>query len=368
MRISVVWAIAQKELKGFFGNKKILLSTLYPAILLIPIFLFLLDYLTDSISSEEETYYVGVENFAVESFLAEIPQLDLEIIDFDQAKEMLAQGQLDAFVKLDLSEAVIVVTSLADISGSIYYSGDSSMSTAAAALLDSLLNEAGSVGMEDVSSAGVTGLMSYVYVSMGLLMACAMIAGAYAASCTVREKEVGTLEPLLSTGVGSGEVVLGKFLAIFACSFLISLVSALSTFISLLAGLGGAKDNLSAGVVVTILVVCLSAAVLYSSIFLAVGTMSRNYREVQIYVSILSILSIIPSFMLMFSRVGTANSYWYIPLMNWTTLIRDSFYGYFQVTGLLLSFVPTLVICILALLLGSRFTRIELGLKAAASR
>lgn len=356
----VVWTIVKKELKGFLGNKKTLLSTLYPAILLIPMFLFLLDYITNSVSAEEETYYVGVENSEVEAFLAEIPQLDLEIVDFEQAEEMLAQGQLDAFVELDLPE---VVMSLADISGTIYYSGDSPMSTTAAALLDSSLNEAGSVGTEDVSSTGATGLMAYAYVSMGLLMACAMIAGAYASSCTVREKEVGTLEPLLSTGVGAGEVVLGKFLAVFVCSFVNSLVSALSAFISLLAGLGGAEDILSAGVVVTILVVCLSAAILYSSIFLAVGMMSRNYQEVQIYVSILSMLSIIPSFILMFSRVGTADSYWCIPLMNWIALIRDSFYGYFQVTELLLSFVPTLVICVLALLLGSHFTRIELGLK-----
>ncbi len=158
---------------------------------------------------------------------------------------------------------------------------------------------------------------------------------------TAGEKERGTLEVLLVSPVRRLEVVLGKLLAttIFAIATAVfgvigfSLAAPLSRLVLPAAGGGDGADitgafggtlSVGAGSLAALLVIAVTSALLLSALLIAVAVFARSFREAQTYVTPISILLIVPLFVLQFSDfIDKGAGLYMIPLIGGALAILD---------------------------------------------
>jgi sodium transport system permease protein len=141
------------------------------------------------------------------------------------------------------------------------------------------------------------------------------------------ERERKTLESLLLTPAPRSQVLVGKILAVSA----ISLVAALAAIASMLLALtqlkitAGSHIGLSplAASVMVWLAILLAAS--FSSVTLALGTLARNFRQGQAYVTPLYFITIFPASIVLFiPDFNPSLAYYLIPILNAVLVLRDA--------------------------------------------
>jgi sodium transport system permease protein len=145
------------------------------------------------------------------------------------------------------------------------------------------------------------------------------------------ERERKTLESLLMTPAPRGQILVGKILAVTT----ISLAAAIIAIVSMLVALtqiqfGGRSSiiyqlNLSplATVVMVWLAILLAAA--FSAVTITLGTLARNFRQGQAYVTPLYFITIFPASIILFIPDFNPNlGYYLIPILNAVLVLRDA--------------------------------------------
>jgi sodium transport system permease protein len=143
------------------------------------------------------------------------------------------------------------------------------------------------------------------------------------------ERERKTLESLLLTPAPRGQVLIGKILAITA----ISLAAAVASIGSMLFALSqisfgpGQSGHVTlsplAASVMVWLAVLLAAS--FSSVTLALGTLARNFRQGQAYVTPLYFITIFPASIVLFiPDFNPSLAYYLIPILNAVLVLRDA--------------------------------------------
>lgn len=366
--------VCSKEMRCFFGTKRSFFSTLVAAIAVVPVYLWFGDMYMDSVSSEDTTYQIGVfvagettgdafaadgnshddivgeisDSEAIISLLSQIDAFEIQTLDFAEFEnrgDLITDQTLDALLSIE------------DSGITAYFSSEYTVSSTAISLVQSILLENAGVHLEDVSETGGAIVLSYLYVSLGMMMVCVSVTSAIAISATFKEKESGTFEAFLSTGIHPLAAAIGKWFAIFATTFLFTVFCCISSIVALLGGLGESRSVVAWDLGVVLLVTALSASLLYSGLFVAVTSSAETQKEAQMYTSVLMLVAMLPSMFLMSASVGGSEQYWYIPSLNSALLIRDAFYGFFDSPSMVLSIIPGLVIAILGVIIASRFMR-----------
>jgi sodium transport system permease protein len=148
------------------------------------------------------------------------------------------------------------------------------------------------------------------------------------------EKERGTLETRLVSPVSRRAIGFGKFISLATLS-LVSCCSALLGVVIL-----GVLDipmtrtmfegglHISALSVFAILITLLPLVIFFAGMLLTVTTYSKNQREVQGYLSLLSFLVLMPAMMSQFiGYTDAAGAKWvaFVPVLNTATVIRQAF-------------------------------------------
>jgi sodium transport system permease protein len=144
------------------------------------------------------------------------------------------------------------------------------------------------------------------------------------------ERERKTLESLLLTPAPRAQVLVGKILAVSTVSFLAAAVAIGSMLLALTrltvgAGGGNLRIGLSplAAVVMVWLAILLASA--FSSVTLALGTLARNFRQGQAYVTPLYFITIFPASIVLFIPDFNPNlAYYLIPILNAVLVLRDA--------------------------------------------
>jgi sodium transport system permease protein len=144
------------------------------------------------------------------------------------------------------------------------------------------------------------------------------------------ERERKTLESLLLTPAPRAQVLVGKILAVSTVSFLAAAVAIGSMLLALTrltvgAGGGTLRIGLSplAAVVMVWLAILLASA--FSSVTLALGTLARNFRQGQAYVTPLYFITIFPASIVLFIPDFNPNlAYYLIPILNAVLVLRDA--------------------------------------------
>ena len=169
---------------------------------------------------------------------------------------------------------------------------------------------------------------------------------------TAGEKERGTLETLLVSAVSRTDIVLGKFMTVFA----IALITAALQLISMAITFGNASKIapaltsempfiLTTMDVILLTVTIIPLAIMFSAALMAISIFAKSYREAQTYVAPIMFIVIFASMMSLFpSEPSQIMSI--VPVMNVSLLLKQSLVGQMEMTSLILTMVSNLVVAL----------------------
>lgn len=174
---------------------------------------------------------------------------------------------------------------------------------------------------------------------IGYMFVMFMLMGAMypAIDMTAGEKERRTMEMLLSSPAGRGEIVLGKILVAITASFMTTVLAIISFRVSSILGMKAISSgqqpqlmmqlSLDAKTFVLIFVSVIPMAVLSATLMIAIATMAKSYKEAQSYLAPLLLIAIIPAMVSLLPGVKLNPGMALIPIVNFSLLIKELILG-----------------------------------------
>jgi len=185
-------------------------------------------------------------------------------------------------------------------------------------------------------------------------MAITLAAVNMATSAIAVEKEHGTLETILTLPITTNELIIGKYLA----NVIIGSISSLIGFFLTIVSFSIAKNmfmmyedfSISLVAVIWGIIICILASFLISGLATLITSSAKTYKEAQASGQILNYICIIPIFM-SYLEFSVTSTYYFIPILNYTTILLDLYTGNFNYLNLLVTIGSTVVYVILILLI-----------------
>ena len=330
---SDILTVAKKEFARFFGDRRMVVSTLLlPGIMIYVLYSFMGTAMSDAFSVGDE--YVAtvqavnmpdsveamINSDGVSMEVEEIDELDLCIVfpeNFDS--EIAAYDST-------LGEAAPNID--------IYYNSASTESSEGYMLITGLLDslEAMLANKFDINNSTLdydmatnedtTGMIFSSMLPMLLMVFLYSGCISVAPESIAGEKERGTIATLLVTPVKRGDIAIGKILSLGVIALLAGVSSALGTILSLPKLMGGASEEISANAYGTndylmLGVVILSTVLLLITMISIISAFAKSTKEAQTFVMPLMILVMFIGITSMFGSGASDNWYIYlIPLYN----------------------------------------------------
>ena len=145
------------------------------------------------------------------------------------------------------------------------------------------------------------------------------------------ERERKTLESLLLTPAPRTQILVGKILAVTTISLAAAVIAIVSMLIALtqiqFGGRSSVVYQLSLGPLATVVMVWLAVllAASFSAVTITLGTLARNFRQGQAYVTPLYFVTIFPASIILFIPDFNPNlAYYLIPILNAVLVLRDA--------------------------------------------
>jgi sodium transport system permease protein len=177
----------------------------------------------------------------------------------------------------------------------------------------------------------------------------------FASDMVAGEKERFTLETLLVSPIERTHAALGKFAALAMLCF-ISGVSSLFAVaigsavpIDVIQGLFPDGIRLSVGTIAWIIGIVLPLSMFFAALLLAVSTYSRNTRECQGYLTLVSFIVLMPAVFSQFvgytdfARAGWINA---VPILNSANVLRLAMSGSFDWVGAMVTLAVNLFLAL----------------------
>ena len=195
---------------------------------------------------------------------------------------------------------------------------------------------------------------------IGYMFVMFMLMGAMypAIDMTAGEKERRTMEMLLSSPAGRGEIVLGKILVAITASFMTSVLGIISFRVSSLLGMNANRGGqppqlmmeltLDAKTFVLIFVSSIPMAILAATLMIAIATMAKSYKEAQTYITPLFLVAVIPAMVSLLPGVKLNPGMALIPIVNFSLLIKELILGDWSWTSFTLSVLSNLLYAAIA--------------------
>ena len=341
-----VLTIIKKEFQRFFGDRRMLLTTvLLPGLMIYVIYSLMGSFMSDRFSTDgapEATVYVEHLPASLESTFDALP---FEIIDAagSDAEELRALVATEAAAAVyvvfpeDFDEAVAVY----DVgSGSpapnvaIYFNSASVDSASAQAMIAGVLDayeerlanrfdvNAGETQYDLAEPSDLTGMIYSMLVPMLMLIFIFSGCMAVAPESIAGEKERGTIATLLVTPMKRSELAIGKIVSLSVIALLSGLSSFLGTILSLPRLMGAAASEMDVsqyGVAdyVQLLLVVLSTVLVVIALISIISASARSVKEATTAVSPLMVLVMLIGVTSMLGSGAPQQPLWYlIPLYN----------------------------------------------------
>ena len=364
-----IWITIKKELRGIIRDKKSLLMMLVGPIM-IPVFIFLMSSVYDSIMAEDtddETIKVGI-NYELNA----VEQRIIKELDFETVEEELKDLEKD-YKKKNISVYITKEDNVYTIHNNPNLEDDMKGTALATTYLEQYNTALGNeylvrqgiditkvynnITIETDELKGSSTMISMViYMGLMFAMMSVCLTAIYGVTdTTAGEKERGTLETLLTFPMTSDELITGKFLAITISCIITSILSAILLVgsISIASNMFDIyKDvtmNLNIGTILIALIVLFNASFFISGLCIAIASFSKSYKEAQSALTPVSFLTMIPMFMNIL-EVKLNYAIACIPIVSQTmlldTAINSTFTGN-NLMYLLVSFVTTIIYSII---------------------
>jgi len=168
---------------------------------------------------------------------------------------------------------------------------------------------------------------------------------------TAGEKERGTLETLLVSGVARMDIVLGKFLTVFTASAVTSALTVGSLAASG-AGVLGMSAEISRSLHFSIepisigllILAMIPMCLIFSALLMTLGLFAKSYKEAQSYVSPLMIVVIVPAMMSLMPDTELSRQVAFIPILNASMLMKDALVGEIEMLSLIVTMAVNILL------------------------
>jgi len=220
---------------------------------------------------------------------------------------------------------------------------------------------------EKVSGAAFGGIIGYMVILLCLQ------GGMYPAiDLTAGEKERGTMETILSSPISRMHLVLGKFLLVLTAALGTAALSVLSMGVSFSAlnrytQNSGSQHGEAAAfilhlgpkVVLSVFLMALPLAVLFSAALMTIALFAKSYKEAQSYIAPLMFVVIIPAVAAMLPGVELTPKLSLIPILSTSLLCKELVTGTYHWNYIALIFLSTCVYAAAALFLAVKMFQRE---------
>jgi sodium transport system permease protein len=220
---------------------------------------------------------------------------------------------------------------------------------------------------EKVSGAAIGGLIGYM-----VILLCMTGAMYPAMDLTAGEKERGTMETILSSPISRMHLVLGKFLLILTAALGTAALSVLSMGASFSvlshytgqtaggrAAAAGLLLKLGPKTVISVFLMALPVAVLFSAVLMTIALFAKTYKEAQSYLTPMTFVVIIPALAAMLPGAELTPKLSLIPILNVSLLCKELVAGTYHWNYIGVIFASTCVYAVAALFLAIKMFQRE---------
>lgn len=187
---------------------------------------------------------------------------------------------------------------------------------------------------------------------------------------TAGEKERGTMETILSSPISRMHLVLGKFLLVLTTALTTASLSVISMGISfsiantfrttpIQAGEAGATLHIGFFAALSVFIMAVPLAVLFSSVLITIATFAKSYKEAQTYITPLIFVIIIPAIAAMLPGVELNPKLALIPILNVSLLCKELVIGTYHWNYIAIIFSSTCVYAAAALFIAIKMFQRE---------
>ena len=368
--------VMKKEFARFFQDRRMVLMTLLPAILIYVIYSFM--------GTAMKSMFAPDENYVPTAYAVNAPDtisrmiqavgITLQPIDASEiadVRDRIAGKDVDLCMVFPSDfDAQVAAYDVRTSTGpapniEMFFNSTDPNSTSAYstvyAILDayeaSLANkfdvnrsvaDADQASAEDVSASIISSLMP-------LLMMIFLFSGCVglAPESIAGEKERGTLATLLVTPLGRSELAAGKILSLATLSFLSGLVTAAATILSLPKLMGGAEDMIDAGIYgaadyAFLALIILSTILVLVALISIVSALAKTVKEATSSVMPLMILVMLVGVTGMFGGGAQSNPAFYlIPLYSSVQSMSGIFSLDYSAVNIVISILSSLVYAVI---------------------
>lgn len=325
--------ILKKELTAIIRSKRAIGSIIIAPLSFFPAMAILINYMSTSEISATSNPIIGIEGYETWDSSAlnkSIQSPIVKIINPTKAVEALESSQIDVFITSESENGTIEY--------SIEYTGRQIRSVAIANEISNAISsqradvvqkenrdlpgQPFSASLVEVSGSNSDKYLMYQgFIPMIIVICSCMGASSVAGHVSVGEKERGTLEALLSTGVDKSTIVLGKYFS----TLVVSTISTISSLVGIQLCDVIYSDCLhfSINQLLLLLLASMLISLFVSTILICVGFSSHTYREYQTISGVLTTISMIPMYLLYNIPLGSESPVlWITPIVNCYCLLR----------------------------------------------
>ncbi len=352
---SKILTVMKKELRRFFGDRRMLVTILLPGVLIYVIYSLMGNTMMEGLLGGDETtdHRIGISHVSdtVNGCMQAVAEASGMTYGYDEHPDPLRaveEGILDIYVDIpaDFDEQVAVY----DPSGGqpapevkIYYNSSSASSTAAYTFMTTALdayesalanrfdiNRDPSAVYDLAAPEDLTGMIFSMLMPMLLIMLLFSGCMAMTTESIAGEKERGTIATLLVTPVRRSELAIGKIAALSIMSLLAGLCSAAGVILSLPKLVGGEDMGMVDASIYTvgdygvILAIILSTILVFVSVIAVLSALAQSVKEAGSLVSPFMLVVTVIGVMGMFGGGGALWVY-LIPVYNSVQCISGVF-------------------------------------------
>ena len=186
---------------------------------------------------------------------------------------------------------------------------------------------------------------------------------------TAGEKERGTMETILSSPIARSHLVIGKFLLVLTTALSTAALSVISMGISfalvhafqaktIQAGKEGIEMHIGIGAALSVFMMAIPLAVLFSSVQLMIASFAKTYKEAQTYLVPLIFVIIIPAIAAMLP-IDLNAKLALVPILNVSLLCKELVIGTYHWPYIAIIFTSTCAYAAVALFLAVKMFQRE---------
>lgn len=373
-RKSNILTVMKKELRRFFGDKRMLMTLILPGLLIYVIYSLMGGVLGDMMGGENTEYRVLTYHMSeTVQGLTESAGMNIaydacpDAPDAEAIAEAINEGGYHLFLVFpeDFDRAVMAYDPASGEPApevQVYYNSASTESAAAYSVMLGVLdtfessmanrfdiNRTADVAYDVATDEDMTGMIFSMLMPLLLIMLMFSSCMAMTAESIAGEKERGTIATLLVTPVKRNELAIGKIAALSVMSLLGGLCSFFGVLLSLPKLMGGEAMNIvdasiyTVGDYATILCIILSTILVFVSAIAVLSALANSVKEAGSLISPLMIVVTIIGVSGMFGGGDKSLGLFLIPVYNSVQCISGVFSMCYEPVQILVTVIANIV-------------------------